>query len=75
MKASRDKLFGNLIKKTVKREFPPMSLAYLAGLEYAPALTAFAGALLPTIPDTVDFVTSRRDARRKNSLSYLIGVK
>lgn len=75
MKASRDKLFGDLIKKIVAWEMPTISAAYLANLDLASAIASFAAALAPAVPSVVDYFNKRRDINRKNSMAYLIGLK
>jgi hypothetical protein len=74
MKSARDKLFGDLIKKVVKWEFPSLSLAYLASLDFSGAIALFASALAPAIPSVVDYYQRRRDISRRNSMAYLIGL-
>ena len=65
----RDQLFGNLIKGVATREFPTISLAYLANLGFAGAVAAFAAAMKGTVPHIVDYVSSRRAAIRKHAVS------
>ena len=74
MKAARDKLFGDLIKRIASWEMPTKSVAYLASLDVASAIAAFAGALAPAVPAVVDYFERRRDVHRHNSMAYLIGV-
>jgi hypothetical protein len=74
MKSSRDKLFGELIKKVVSFEVPTISLSQLIGLNTTTAIIAFATGLIPAVPPIVDYFTKGRDIRRRNSMTYLIGV-
>ena len=74
MKSARDKLFGELVKKVMRWEMPTLSLTYLANLDFASALVAFATAAVPTLHSVVDYIVERRDIRRRNWMSYLIGI-
>ena len=75
MKANRDKLFGNLIKKVVVWEMPTISAAYLSSLDFTSAIATFATALAPAVPGVVDYFNKRRDIHRRNSMAYLVGLK
>jgi hypothetical protein len=70
----RDKMFGDLIKGVATWEFPTISFAYFTHLGFAGAAAAFAGALKGTVPHVVDYISSRRAARRKHAVSYLVGL-
>lgn len=72
MCAIRDDIFADVLKKIAKWEFPSLSLAYLANLGIAGALTIFASALTPAIPDVVDYFKEKRAIERKNAMSFLI---
>ncbi len=74
LKSIRDKLFGDLIKSIATWEFPTISIAYFANLGFAGAIAAFAAALRGTVPQVVDYVTSRRAVVRRHAMSYLIGL-
>jgi len=83
----RDKLFGDAIKNVVAWEFPAVSIGYIAHLGFTGALEAFAaaanaGAIFGAVgagakalvPPLVDFVASRRAAKRKHAVSYIVGL-
>ena len=72
MRAIRDDIFSDVMKKIVKWEFPSLSLSYLANLGIAGALTLFASALAPAIPDVVDYLKAKRDIERRNAMSFLL---
>ena len=74
MISARDKLFGDLIKKAATFEMPALSLAYLMGLSFDQALAGFVGALAPALPALVDYVQARREVKRRNALTYMIGL-
>lgn len=73
MASVRDKLFADLLKGA-RWQVPSISLAYLTGLSFASAIAAFVGALPGAVPALVDYVQARRDIKRKNAMSYLIGI-
>lgn len=83
----RDKLFGDMIKNVVAWEFPAISVGYIAHLGFTGALEAFAAAANAAavagavsagakalVPPLVDFVASRRAAKRKHAVSYVVGL-
>ena len=83
----RDKLFGDAIKNVVAWEFPAVSIGYIAHLGFTGALEAFAAAanagaiagavgagVKTLVPPLVDFVASRRAAKRKHAVSYVVGL-
>ncbi len=72
MCAIRDDLFADVMKKIIKWEMPSLTLAYLANLGIAGAITLFASALAPAVPDIVDYFKSKRDIERRNAMSFLI---
>lgn len=72
MAATRDKLFGDLIKTVAKWELPSLSLAFVAGLSLSSALALSAAAATPVVPAIVDYFQSRRNANRRYAMSYLI---
>lgn len=72
MSAIRDNLFANQIKSIAKWEVPTLSIAYMSGITNAVAW--FACALTPAIPALVDYYKDRRNAERKNAMSFLIGL-
>lgn len=72
MCAIRDDLFAGVIKKIVRWEVPSLTLAYIANLGIAGAVTLFASALTPAVPGVVDYFKKRRDIERRNAMSFLI---
>ncbi|HYX71796.1 MAG TPA: hypothetical protein VE732_03425, partial [Nitrososphaera sp.] len=74
MKAVRDDMFASILKSIIKWEMPTLSLAYLGGLDYSKAIALFASALAPTAHHIVDYVKTSRSIKRKNALSYLVGL-
>lgn len=78
MESARDRLFGDLIKSVTNWKFPTISVGALTYLTFHQALTAFAvatgSALASALPVVVDSIVTRRDIRRKFSLSYLVGL-
>ena len=72
MKGIRDSMFAELVKKVAVWEMPSLSLAYVVGYGLAESAMIFAGALAPAVPAVVDYFKEKRDANRKNSMSYLI---
>lgn len=72
MCAIRDDMFANVIKKISRWEVPALSLAYVANLGIAGAITLFASALAPAAADVVDYFKDRRDVERNNAMSFLI---
>ena len=74
MISTRNKMFADLLGKISSVEVPAMSLAHLIGLDPAQAIIAFVASLGPAVPALVDFVAQREEARRRNGLTYLIGV-
>jgi hypothetical protein len=76
LEAIRDKQFGELIKQVVTWEFPTLSIAQMAGASWSGMAAAFATALIPAAaPHVVDYFVNSRDVKRKNSISYLIGIQ
>jgi len=51
LKAMRDKMFGELVRKVTTWNVPSLSLAYLSGLSVPAAIALFAGTLAPAVPD------------------------
>ncbi len=74
MRTVRDRMFAGLAKKVATWEVPSLSLAFLAGLSPAAAIALFASALAPAVPEIVDYFSARREAQRRNSMAYLIGL-
>ena len=72
MCAIRDDIFADVMKKVTTWEVPTLSLAYLANLGVAGAVTLFASALAPAVPDIVDYFKDKRDVERRNAMSFLI---
>lgn len=72
MCAIRDDIFADVMKKIVKWEFPSLSLAYLANLGIAGALTLFSSALAPAVPNIIDYFKAKRDIEKRNAMSFLI---
>ena len=74
MKAIRDDLFADLVKKIAGWEVPSLSLAYLANLGFAGAIALFASALVPAVRDVVDYFKEKRNLERRNAMAFLIGL-
>jgi hypothetical protein len=74
MESVRDKLFGELMKKVIKWQFPTLMLSHLTGIGYFNAITTFALSFSFVVPPLVNSIVSTRDVIRKNSFSYLIGL-
>jgi hypothetical protein len=74
MKAARDRVFGDLIKKVTRWEMPTISIACLANLDLASAIAVFTAALGPAVPPVIDYFVKRADIKRRNSMAYLIGL-
>lgn len=72
MCAIRDDLFAEIIKKVVKWEMPSLSLAYLANLGFAGAVALFVSALMPAVPDVVDYFKEKKKIERKHAMAFLI---
>lgn len=72
MRAIRDDIFADVMKKIATWEVPSLSLAYLANIGIAGALTLFASALAPAVADIVDYFKDKRDIERRNAMSFLI---
>jgi len=72
MCAIRDDIFADVLKKIVTWEVPSLSLAYLSSMGIAGAMTLFATALAPAIPDVVDYFKDKKDIERRNAMSFLI---
>ena len=51
---------------------PSLSLAYLANLGFAGAIALFVSALIPAVPDVVDYFKDKRNLERKNAMSFLL---
>ena len=72
MCAIRDDMFSDVMKKVSTWEAPALSLAYFSSLGIAGAVTLFASALAPAVPDIIDYFKYKRDIERRNTMSYLI---
>lgn len=72
MRAIRDGLFSDLVKKIASWRVPCLSLAYLANLGFAGAITLFVSALAPAIYDVVDYFKEKRNLERQNAMAFLI---
>jgi hypothetical protein len=72
MRAIRDEIFADVMKQITTWEVPSLSLAYLANLGIAGALTLFASALAPAVPVVVDYFKNKRNIERRNAMSFLI---
>jgi hypothetical protein len=81
MASVRDKLFSDVIKNVLTWELPAVSIGCITSLNFTGALQAFvtsaalvgaAAGVKATVPPLVDYVTSRRAARRKHAVSYLL---
>jgi hypothetical protein len=71
MKAARDRLWGDLIKKTLTWNVPAVSLASLSVLSWPGAIALFASTVGPSV---VDYYVERRKMTRTNSAAYLIDL-
>jgi len=67
-------LFGELVKKGNEMGDACYLGTYLASLDFASALVAFAAGTAPAVRPVVDYIIRRRDIKRRNSMSYLIGI-
>jgi hypothetical protein len=74
MKSARDHLFGDLVKKVATWQLPTVSIAYLADISIRSALAAMAAAIVPAVPSVVDYFVKRADSKRRNAMTYLIGL-
>jgi hypothetical protein len=74
MRSIAEKLYGGLIKTFVRYPLPALTVAYAFNLTFLQAITTFTAALSPTVPAIVDYIQARRNAQRKHSMAYLIGV-
>ena len=74
LKAMRDRMFGQLVRKVTTWNVPSLSLAYVSGLSVPAAIALFAGTLAPAVPTIVDYYVERRALRRENSAAYLVGL-
>jgi hypothetical protein len=79
MKSASDKLFGDLVKNAAKwgvpAVMPTLSLAYFLNMSLEAAAVAFAtNAVLPAVPAVVDYLQATARVKRKNAMSYLIGL-
>lgn len=72
MCAIRDDFFADVMKKIITFEVPSLSLAYMGNIGIAGALTVFAGALVPAIPDVIDYFKDKKNIERRNAMSFLI---
>jgi hypothetical protein len=79
MKSATDKLFGDLVKNVAKwgvpAVMPTLPLAYFLNMSLGAAAVAFAtNAVLPAVPAVVDYLQATARVKRKNAMSYLIGL-
>jgi len=75
MASVRDSLFGDLVKGVTNWKVPALSFGSMATLGFTAAIAAFvssAGAM--AAGPIADYVRSRRSARRKHAISYLVGL-
>lgn len=76
MSSVRDKMFGDLVKATMKVQYqiPTLSIAYITH-NLMGTIASFVASYAPVVaPVIVDYVTERRAVKRKNSMSYLVGL-
>ena len=84
MASIRDKLFGDLLKGVVTWELPTISAAYFVNIATIDALGLFAAGIKAAalvaagvkgaVPALTDYVTAKRDVRRRHAVSYLVGL-
>lgn len=81
MASVRDKLFAELVKGITTWQLPTITAAYFTNIGHQSALTIFAelAAIIGTgakagVGPVVDYVSSRRDVRRRHGMSYLVGL-
>lgn len=74
MAASRDKLFGDLIKSVLNWKVPTFTVAYISTQSIPVVLGAFAATLVPALSGVVDHYFKRRELVRNNSMAYLVGL-
>lgn len=72
----RDKLFGDLIKafSKVHYQLPALSVAYITH-DFLAIMASVVGSYAPAVaPAISDYIQDHRAAKRKNSMSYLVGL-
>lgn len=74
MKATAEKLWGDLIKTVARYPIPALSLGYLCDLSAPKLLLTVAAALSPAIPALIDYLQARKNLDRKHAVAYLIGL-
>jgi hypothetical protein len=84
MASVRDRLFADLVNRVVTWELPTVSAAYFTNLGHIDGLALFAEAIKvaavayagakATVPTLTEYVTSKRAAKRRHSVSYLVGL-
>jgi hypothetical protein len=76
MAATRDALFGDLVKGISNWKVPGLSFGSMATMGFGAAVTAFAALTAGTVATSmVDFYKARRAAVRRHAVSYLIGLE
>jgi hypothetical protein len=76
MTSVRDKMFGDLVKAIAKVHYqiPTLTIAYLTS-DVLGTLASFVASYAPAVAPVIsNYVTARRAAGRKNSMSYLLGL-
>lgn len=72
MESARDRLLGDLVKRVADWKVPAVIVAHSFGIPLTAALGAMAAL---TVPSLVDFFVKSRDIKRRNALTYLLGVR
>jgi hypothetical protein len=75
MASIRDSLFGDVVKGVANWKVPALSFGSMATLGFTAAIIAFvSSAGMMAAGPIADYVKSRRSARRKHAISYLVGL-
>jgi hypothetical protein len=84
MASVRDKLYADLVNRVITWELPTISAAYFTNLSHHDGLTLFAEGIKAAavafagfkavVPALTEYVTSKRAAKRKHAVSYLVGL-
>ena len=74
MKATAEKLWGDLLKTFARYPIPALSLGYVFDLSPPKLLLTAAAALTPAIPALIDYLQARKNLDRKHAVAYLIGL-
>jgi hypothetical protein len=84
MASVRDRLYADLVNRVVTWELPTISAAYFTNLSHLDGLALFAEGIKSAavayagfkavVPTLTEYVTSKRGAKRKHAVSYLVGL-